>query len=182
VEPQLDGDKFVRQPPRLGFAALVLAVAAVTAAAPASAAPGGTVTVNASVVKPLILTWLQNLDLGSIVLGPGTWSGATVGVSRAGTLSCTNANVTCSGATLVAQYNVSGTNNRVVQITAPNVILVDQSDPTQTLTLVVDNPGSVTLTNSGPPGTNFSLGGSIVLSSSTAGGLYSGTFNVTVDY
>lgn len=176
------GNCFVRRLARPGFAALVLAITAVTAAAPASAAAGGSVSVNASVVKPLILTWLQDLDLGSIALGPGTWSGATVAISRAGTFSCLNANVTCSGATKVASYNVSGTNNRVVQITAPNVILVNQSDPTQTLTLVVDNPGSVTLTNSGPPGTDFSLGGSISLSSSTASGLYSGTFNVTVDY
>ena len=82
----------------------------------------------------------------------------------------------------MATYNVSGTNRSVVTITAPNVTLVNQSDSTQTLTLVVDNPGSVLLTNSGPPGTNFSLGGSIALGSSTAGGVYVGTFNVTVDY
>ena len=60
--------------------------------------------------------------------------------------------------------------------------LVNQGDPTKTLTLVVDKPASVTLTNSGPPGTNFSLGGSITLSSTTTSGTYSGTFNVTVDY
>jgi hypothetical protein len=69
-----------------------------------------------------------------------------------------------------------------VQITAPNVTLVNQSDPTKTLTLVTDAVASVTLTNSGPPGTNFNVGGSISLSSSTAAGTYSGTFNVTVDY
>jgi len=156
--------------------------AALIAATPAAAAAPGTAAVNASVVKPLILTWLQDFDLGSIVLGPGTWSGATVSISRAGTFSCTNANVTCSGATTVAQYNVSGSNNNVVHITAPNVTLVNQSDASQRLTLVVDNPGSVTLTNSGPPGTNFSLGGSITVSSATAGGTYTGIFNVTVDY
>jgi hypothetical protein len=149
---------------------------------PASAAAPGVAAVNASVVKPLILTWLQDLDLGSIVLGPGTWSGATVSLSRAGVFSCTNANVTCSGATKVAQYNVSGSNNQVVHITAPNVTLVNQGDASQRLTLVVDSPGAVTLTNSGPPGSNFSLGGSISVNSSTVGGTYSGTFNVTVDY
>jgi len=116
------------------------------------------------------------------VLGPGTWTGATVGISRTGTFTCTNANVTCSGVTKVAQYNVSGSNNNVVHITAPNVTLSNLSDPGQRLTLVVDAPTSVTLTNSGPPGTNFSLGGSITLTSTTAGGTYSGIFNVTVDY
>ena len=48
--------------------------------------------------------------------------------------------------------------------------------------LDVDNPGSVTLTNSGPPGTKFALGGAISVNSTTVGGTYSGTFNVTVDY
>jgi hypothetical protein len=175
-----DGDEVVRHPPRKGFTAIMLAAAALLAAAPAQAAPS--VTVQANVVKPLILTWLQNLDLGSVVLGPGSWSGATVAVSQAGVFSCANPNLTCTGATQAARYNVSGTNNRTVFITSPNVTLVNQSDPTKTLTLVVDNPGTVMLTNSGPPGTDFSLGGSITVNSTTDSGVYSGTFNVTVDY
>ena len=171
----------MRQRALRGFIAATIIVGAVTATAPAYAA-GGVATVQASVVKPLILTWLQNLDLGSITLGPGTWSNATLGISRTGVFSCTNANLICTGATQVASYNVSGTNNRTVLISAPNVTLVNQGDPTQSLTLVVDNPGSVLLTNSGPPGTNFSIGGSVTLSSTTASGTYSGNFNVTVDY
>jgi hypothetical protein len=172
----------VRQRARTGLSTLLVTLTAIAAAAPAHAANSQVATVNATVVKPLTLKWVQNLDLGTIALGPGTWSGATVGISRAGTFSCTNANVTCSGAVAVAKYNVSGTNNQVVRVTAPNVTLVNQNDPTKSLTLVVDSPGTVALTNSGNPGVNFSLGGSISLSSSTAGGVYSGTFNVTVDY
>ena len=171
----------MRQRARTGFTAMMVGLAALAAAAPAHAA-NNVATVQANVVKPLILTWLQDLDLGTIALGPGTWSNATVGISRAGVFSCTNANLICTGATQVARYNVSGTNNRTVLISAPNVTLVNQGDPTKTLTMVVDNPGSALLTNSGPPGTNFSLGGSISLNSSTVSGTYSGTFNVTVDY
>jgi len=166
-------------PYRLAFS--VGLACALIGAGPADAAPG-TAQVSANVVKPLVLTWLQDLDLGTIVLGPGSWSGATVGVSQAGALSCTNANVTCSGATKPAQYNVSGSNRQVVHITAPNVTLVNQGDATQTLTLVISAPSSVTLTNSGPPGSDFSIGGSITLNSTTAGGTYVGTMNVTVDY
>ena len=171
----------MRQRARTGFTAMMVGLAALAAAAPAHAA-NNVATVQANVVKPLILAWLQDLDLGTIALGPGTWSNATVGISRAGVFSCTNANLICTGATQVARYNVSGTNNRTVLISAPNVTLVNQGDPTKTLTMVVDNPGSALLTNSGPPGTNFSLGGSISLSSTTVSGTYSGTFNVTVDY
>ena len=138
--------------------------------------------VSANVTKPLVLVMRQNLDLGTITLGPGAWSNATVSVSKSGVFSCANVNVTCTGATLAAQYNVEGSNNQTVYINAPNVTLVNQSDATQTLTLVVDAPASVILTNSGPPGTNFSIGGSITLSSTTVGGTYTGTFNVTVDY
>ena len=159
-------------------AALALALAA---AQPAGAATQ-TATVNATVVKPLAIRWLQDLDLGSVTLGPGTWSNAAVALSRGGTFTCANANVTCSGATQVAKYNVSGSNNQTVRISAPNVTLVNQSNPAQTLTLVPDSPATVVLTSSGPPGVDFPIGGSITLSSSTAAGLYTGTFNVTVDY
>jgi len=172
----------VRHRARTGFTTVLAVVAAVAAVAPARAANSQVASVSATVVKPLTLKWVQNLDLGTIVLGPGTWSGATVGISRTGTFSCTNANVSCSGATRAAKYNVSGTNNQTVRISAPNVTLVNQNDSTKTLTLVVDSPGTLALTNSGNPGVDFSLGGSISLSSSTAGGVYAGTFNVTVDY
>ncbi len=158
-----------------------LGLAVALAAAPARAAPS--VTVQANIAKPLTLTWVQNLDLGTIVLGPGNWSNATVAISRAGVFSCANANVTCTGAATVAKYNVSGTNNQTVrhQRSERHPHQPERPDPAR-LTLVVDSPGSLVLTNSGQPGTDFPLGGSIVLSSSTAGGTYSGTFNVTVDY
>lgn len=157
--------------------AVLLWVVAVT---PARAATQ-TAQVNASVVKPISVTWVQDLDLGTIILGPGTWSNATVGISRVGAFTC-NASVTCSGATKVAKYTVTGTNNQVVRITAPNVTMVNQSDSTKTLSLVVDSPGTVTLPNSGNQGVTFSLGGSISLNSTTVSGTYAGTFNVTVDY
>jgi hypothetical protein len=105
-----------------------------------------------------------------------------VSISQAGVLSCINANVVCSGATQVAKYNVQGSNQQTVFISAPNVTLVNQSDSTQTLTLVTDAPASLVLTNSGFPGVNFSIGGSVSISSTTGGGTYVGTFNVTVDY
>ena len=164
--------------------ARILALAAACSAV-CSAAPAAAVTQNASVtanvVKPLTLTSLQNLDLGTITLKLGSWSSATAGISRTGVLSC-NANLICTGLTQVARYKVTGSNKQTVTITAPNVVLTNQSDSTKTLTLVVDSPGQVVLTSSGEPGNNFDLGGSITLSPSVASGTYQGSFNVTVDY
>jgi hypothetical protein len=159
---------------------LLLAAVACAIAAPAAAVTQNA-TVSANVVRPLTLVSQQNLDLGTITLSLGTWSAATVGISRAGVFSC-SAKVTCTGAPQVAKYKVTGSNKMVVKITAPDVTMVNQADPTQTLTLAVDNPGQVTLTSSGEPGVTFGIGGSVTLSSTTPTGNYSGTFNVTVDY
>jgi hypothetical protein len=155
-----------------GFAALASAAGAATVTASVTGTP----------TKPLLLAKVQDLDLGSVTLGPGTWSNATISISQAGVFSCANANVTCAGATQVATYNVQGSNQQPVRISAPNVTMVNQNDPTQTLTLVTSAPASITLTNSGFPGNNFSIGGAVTLNSTTAAGAYVGTFNVTVDY
>jgi len=168
-----------------GFATLWLNIVSVAAAFMVAANPARAATsnvqVNAQVVKPLTVTWVQDLDLGTIALGTGTFSGAVVGISRTGTFTCP-ASLVCAGPTKVATYNVTGTNGQTVRISAPDVTLVNQADSSQRLTMVVDGPGTVALPNSGNKGVDFSLGGRITLSSSTAGGLYTGTFNVTVDY
>ena len=160
---------------------LLLGAAGVSLSVPAAAVTQST-TVKVSVVKPLTLTALQNLDLGTITLAGGTWSNVTVGISRAGVLSCSNANVVCSGATATARYKVTGTNKQVVTVSVPDVTLTNQSDPTKTLSMVADTPTSITLTSSGEPGITWDIGGSITLSSATADGTYTGTMNVTVDY
>lgn len=168
----------------LRYTAAIAALA--LTATPAFAAPVGpnqNATATAKIVRPLVLTWVQDLDLGTVLLsGAGAWSGAVVGVSQGGVLSCGNVNVTCSGAVQAARYNVRGTNNQLVTISAPNVTLTNANNPLQTLLLTVSSPGSVMLTNSGAPGNDFNLGGSISVASTTGDGVYSGTFNVTVDY
>lgn len=161
--------------------ALLFALAAPAMNSRALAA-NAVIKVNAKATKPLTLTSVQDLDLGTIVLAPGIWAGAKVSISQAGVFNCANSNITCTGVPQPAMYTVSGSNNEVVKITAPNVTLTNQADPTQTLLLTVDSPSTVTLANGGSKGTKFSVGGSVTLSSTTAGGLYVGTFDVTVDY
>jgi hypothetical protein len=163
--------------------ATIAAAAAATAAAfgsPASAASINA-TAKAKVVKPLTIESRQNLDFGTIMLGPGTWSGAVVRLSQDGTLTCP-ASVTCAGATSTAIYNVAGSQGEIVVISAPPVTMVNQADSTKTLTLTPDAPATVRLANSGNPGSNFNIGGAITVNSTTADGNYVGTFNVTADY
>ncbi len=165
-------------------AAAASSLALALGAAPAAAiGPNQKSTATARIVKPLTLTYVRDLNLGTIVLsGAGAWTGASISISRAGAFSCTNSNVTCSGATQTAQYRVTGTNNQSVTVSAPNVTMTNQTDGVSTLLLTVDNPGTLNLGNSGTAGLTFDLGGQITVASTTPDGVYAGTFNVTVDY
>jgi spore coat protein U-like protein len=166
---------------RLNWGVAVALACGLVGSVPANAATQ-TAQVSANVVKPLTIKWLQDLDFGSITIALGSWSNATVSLSQAGVLTCANANLTCTGAVKPAKYNVQGSNNQTVRISAPNVVMRNQADPTKTLTLVTNAPATIALTSSGIPGNDFAIGGSITLNSTTPAGTYVGTFNVTVDY
>ena len=137
--------------------------------------------VNASPTKPLTLARLQDLELGTITLKPGIWSAATVSISKAGQFSCATANVVCTGATRTAQYNVQGTNKMVVQITAPNVTLINQSVPGQS-----SRSSSIILARN--PDVVWRAGGRLQHRRLHRGQFrdrrrhLAGTFNVTVEY
>jgi spore coat protein U-like protein len=160
-----------------------IAVLLLASALPAGAgAQSGSVTINASVkatvVKPLQLTSKQGLEFGQVVLGGGTGSW-TVAVSMAGVRTCP-APLVCTGIARPAILNVSGSNGSVVRITASPSDLVNAAGNRLRLTPIA--PATVTLTNSGNPGRDFNVGGSLALTSATPDGTYSGTVQVTVDY
>ncbi|HVL78344.1 MAG TPA: DUF4402 domain-containing protein [Sphingomicrobium sp.] len=161
---------------------LVLATAvagiAMTAAPALAANPDQNANATARILRPLTLTWVSDFDLGTIVLSGSAPFSATVGLNQAGALTCP-ASVTCSGTTSVARYNVRGTQGQTVLISAPNVTL---SSGSNTLTLAVSAPASVVLSNSGAPGNDINIGGSITVTDTTPDGVYSGIFNVTANY
>ena len=166
------------------FVHFAAAAAALTlGATPALAAqPDKQATASANIVKPLTLLWVQDLDLGTVTLVDGGVS-STIALTRAGGVTCGNGvAVTCTGTPKVAKYKITGVNNTSVTVNAGNVSLVHATDNTKTLLMTVDNPGTVSLGNSGQAGTEFSLGGSISVSGATTEGAYQGTFAVTVNY
>ena len=167
----------------IGITSLVAALT--LSATPAFAVnPNQQASANARIIKPLVLTWVQDLNLGTIVLsGAGAWTGATVSVSRTGAFSCTNTNVACSGTNARAVYHLAGTNQQTVNITvSPTITLNNLTDGTSSLIMTVDTPGTVAMPNSGTSGVDFGLGGSITVASTTPDGVYRGLFDVTADY
>jgi hypothetical protein len=149
-------------------------------AAPASAqsTPTTQATANATIRKPLIISRVSDLSFGNVLLGSGTFT-ANVTVAQNGTLTCP-APLTCSGSTAAATYNVSGNKSQQVNITADTSLTLTSANGT--LTMAVNAPANVVLTNSGSPGTNFGIGGTLTLTDQTPDGVYSGTFNVTANY
>jgi hypothetical protein len=160
---------------------LTLAATALTATA-ANAAPtsvsNGPVQAHATIVKPLTLTKVSDMDFGSIVVQDN----GTASLSNAGALTCP-ATLTCASTGTPAEYTVTGTNNQVVFITKPNVTLNNLTDTTApSLTLVLTGPTQVTLPNSGVTGMNFKLGGDLAILATTKEGVYQGDLAVTVNY
>ena len=161
----------------LHWKAALLAVACVLPAGHAHAA-STLIQANAKVVKSLTLTAKQSLDFGTITLSgaPGT---ITVGVSMAGVLSCPTG-ATCAGTARPAILNVQGSNAQIVRITVADASLVNTVDGSS-IPFTPQAPATILLTNSGAPGKDFNVGGSIAVPT-TADGTYSGNVEVTVEY
>jgi Mat/Ecp fimbriae major subunit len=144
----------------------------------AAQAADGTIRASAKVIKSLTLTKKQDLDFGTVTLSgtPGTY---TVSLSMAGVLSCPSG-ATCAGAPMAGIMNVQGSNNNTVRITIPATNLVNAIDGS-TIPFTPTAPATLTITNSGAPGHDFNIGGSIAIPS-TADGTYAGNIQVTVEY
>ena len=172
----------------LRLTALVASVASlaisVTEAAAAPVSATGDATAKARILKPLVLKSTANFDLGIIVLaGAGPYT-ATVSLNKTNTFDCDggSGNVVCSGSHVRASYNVAGTQGQNVTIASGPVLLSDGVALTPDLTLTPDHDTTVALTNSGSPGTDFWVGGSLSVPSTAADGVYTGTFALTADY
>lgn len=160
------------------LALTVLVTAPVQAATPSQQA-----TASAKIYRPLTISFVQNLDFGTIVLsGAGAWGPDSVSMDQNGAVTCgSTGNLTCSGLPTAAKYHLVGTNNAAVTISVPafnltsgaSVLAFTPYMPTTSLNLGA--AGSTT-------GLDFGVGGSLSLSSTTADGVYTGTFNVTANY
>lgn len=159
---------------------LRLLMIAALAAGPAAGAGAASVKVptKVKVSKPLVLSVKQDLDFGHIVLASTTGT-RIVSISTAGVFSC-GVGLTCSGAPRQAIFNLTGSNNQLIRITAVGSPLVNGTGGIIAFTPIA--PATITLPNSGSGGLDFGVGGSISLPSTTADGIYAGTVEVTVDY
>jgi hypothetical protein len=158
-------------------------VGAVLALSAAPAQAASQASASARIYRPLVLSSDQNLDLGIIVLSGTTFTGQTVVMNTAGTITTcgSGGNLTCSGATTAARYTVVGAANQTVTVSAPSFALAPAAG---NLTFTPAGPASVnTGVNGNSSGVTFTLGGTLSgLANTTPDGTYTGTFAVTVAY
>lgn len=167
------------------FAKIAAIAAAALATTPALAAPvsptGGNPAASARIIKPLTLTASGTLNFGTIVMN-GVTANRTVTVNPDGSITCATELVCDLNGTAVA-YNVRGTQGQVVNILLNTSTLTGSNGGSLTLTPNSDQASNqLTLANSGAPGSDFNVGGSIVIAAATVDGVYTGTVNVQVDY
>ena len=169
---------------------------ALFAATPASAATT-TATIKASILKPVQLTGGGTLDLGTILTPSlasftGTFTVAPA-ASQTGTFCASG--FSCTGSPAAAMLNIQGTKANIGLNIPLTVVLTLQNytggGTTPTMTIATTNSvatnnttGSYTMQvpNSGVPGLDFYVGGSLTVTQATIGGSYAGTFTVTADY
>ncbi len=175
-------------------AALGLSLAVPTAAEAATA----NATVSAKIVKPLVMTGGGTIALGTLITpSAATFSNIfTIQPAAAQTGTYCQTGFTCSGTPAAAMFNLQGTNNTPLNLTIPLTVTLTNTSwvgggttPTMTLnttnSIAANNTTGVyvlSLPNSGFPGKDFWVGGSVTVTQATEGGSYSGTFTVTADY
>jgi hypothetical protein len=151
-------------------------------------------TAGAVLIKAMTLTETAPLHFGSIVLT--TTAGGTVVLPSNSTTRSFTGGCATSAATPVATnaaYNVTGTINETYALTLPATTTVTHTTVgtgvnTMDITLMkarfTNTPGSdaVVSTLDASGNDSFTVGGTLTVQANQLGGIYAGTFNVTVDY
>lgn len=157
------------------FAGALIAAAALSAGAANAAPVTASATARANILQQITVTNTSDLDFGTVVSGAAA---STVQISTAGARTC-GAGLTCTGTTTAATFNITGTNNAVVTITGDNSVTLSNGTTTMTASLVGNSTGGpLSATGTGV----LTVGGTLSLAANQADGVYTGTFNVSVDY
>ncbi|MEI6679115.1 MAG: DUF4402 domain-containing protein [Mariniphaga sp.] len=172
------------------FAAIVMILSFSTnVMAQTSAKVSGT-TAGAQLIVPMTLTETSPLHFGTINLLAA--AGGDVILSTAGVRSFDAGLAASLVAPLAtnAAYNVTGTYNETYALTLPPTIEVKETvGGTATMTISAlkakfnaTGADAVTSTLNGSGAGNFKVGGTLTVAASQLGGIYAGTFDVSVDY
>lgn len=164
----------------LRLALVGAAVSAVSLGSAAHAATSATATATAEVLSTLTLTADSALNFGQIAAN----TGGTVTVNADGTTGFSGSLVS-TGTRAPAGFTVGGTNGASVVVSLPaGPATLTRVSGTETMLLsgFNSNPAGAIVLNATTGLANFNVGGTLNVASGQVAGVYSGTFNVSVEY
>ena len=152
-----------------------------------------TTAAGAQLIVPMTLTETSPLHFGTITLTDASGGSVILSTANARTFTGGVSTTAVSPTSTNAAYDVTGTYNETYALTLPATITVTETvGTTATMTIsdltVLFNGGSeetavgATSTLSASGTDNFSVGGTLTVAADQIGGVYAGTFPVTVDY
>lgn len=133
---------------------------------------------SANIIPPLELTKTADLDFATIITGA---SADTVAISATGVRTC-GAALTCSATAAAAAFSVAGAANVTYAITLPSSVTISSGSDSMTVDTFSSSKSSNTGTLSTGGADTFGVGATLHVAANQAQGLYSGSFNVGVDY
>jgi len=171
---------------RFGAAGIAL-FAAMGMSNAAFAQTSATADARAEVLDSLVLTNTAALDFGTMVVN----GGGSVDLAPDGTLDCGDPDIVCSGTSTVAAFDVEGTASKEVTINLPTADIElrhpgfaggpNQDEFRIMLNTFVSSTGTTVMLDGAGQG-SFNVGGTITLDAVQQAGIYTGTFDVTVEY
>lgn len=169
----------------IGASAALATAGAAQAQAPTSASTSATGT--ASVVQPITLVKNTDLAFGSLVR-PSLGSNTVTIDPASGARTISGTGDASPGSALAASratYSVAGEGGATFTVTVPTSFTMARVGGNETLPVSLTASalsGALSGSIGSSGSANFSIGGSLPLSSTTVSGDYTGTFDVTVGY
>lgn len=164
----------------LRLAVVGAALGALSIASAANAATTATATATAEVLSTLSVSADSALDFGQIAAN----TGGTVTVNADSTVSKTG-DLVSTGTRAPATFSVVGSKGAMVAVTLPTgPATLTRALGTETMELSGwnSNPNGAFQLDATTGAATFSVGGTLTVASAQVAGVYSGTFDVSVEY
>jgi hypothetical protein len=163
------------------FLLRLAAVLALAAPVAVRAAPPQNAVGNANVVLPATITKLNDMDFGALTV---TTAGTAILDSGTDTITTTGGVLFAGGLPHAAQFAAVSPSKTVVRIRLPNkATTLTRIGGTETMTLDTWNINGATTRNVVAKETIvFKVGGTLHVGANQVEGIYTGTFDVTINY
>lgn len=133
-------------------------------------------TASATVLQPVTISKVTDLDFGKIVSGPAA---STVTLSPGGVFQC-GTGITCLDSHTAARFSVSGVPGHLVSVQSDSEIMLSSPGGAKMPVALETSANTLKLNNGS---NNFiGVGGTLSVAAYQAEGVYTGLFTLTVNY